>query len=75
MIVEKDKKMTALHRSDMLELIVEHAENQGLLTVPYQAGLSIMTDNQLAVELDRLEAIALSYLDMPANYGLGCSRN
>ena len=64
-----------MHRSDMLELIVEHAENQGLLTVPYQAGLSIMTDAQLAIELDRLEAIALSYLDMPANYGLGCSRN
>jgi hypothetical protein len=67
--------MTALHRSDMLELIVEHAENQGLLTIPYQAGLSIMSDNQLAVELDRLEAIAMSYCDMPANYGLGCSRN
>ena len=64
-----------MHRSDMLELIVEHAENQGLLTIPYQAGLLIMSDRLLAIELERLEAIALSYFDMPANYGLGCSRN
>lgn len=64
-----------MHRSDMLELIVEHAVQQGLLSVPYQAGLLIMTDTQLAIELERLEAIALSYCDMPANYGLGCSIN
>lgn len=48
-----------MHRSDLLELIVEHALNQGLLCVPYQAKISIMSDRELAIELERLEALAV----------------
>ena len=63
---EKDSKMTALHRSELLELIVEHAENQGLLSSAYQAKISIMSDQELAIELYHLECTALSYFDMPS---------
>jgi hypothetical protein len=58
-----------MNRSDTLELIVEHAENQGLTSYRYMMSLAAMTDAELNQELARLEAIAVDeYFDMPHQY-------
>jgi hypothetical protein len=59
---EKDAKMNMLEfqlpRADILELLLEHAENQGLTSYRYMMKLAAMTDNELDAELTRLEELA-----------------
>lgn len=47
-----------MNRSDTLELLLEHAENQGLTSYRYMMGLAAMTDAELSAELTRLEELA-----------------
>lgn len=47
-----------LPRADILELLLEHAENQGLTSYRYMMSLAAMTDNELDAELTRLEELA-----------------
>ena len=61
--------MTALTRPDTVALILEHAENQDLNSYRYVVALAGLSDEELAAELARLEAIAVdSYFDMPEQY-------
>lgn len=46
-------------RNDLLELILDHAMNQGLWSEVYIANLMAMSDLDLSVELGRLETIAV----------------
>lgn len=48
-----------MNRNDLLELILDHANNQGLWSEVYIANLMAMADIELAAELDRLETIAV----------------
>ena len=56
-------------RTETLQLLLEHAENQGLTSYRYMMSLAAMSDTELDAELSRLEAIAVdSYFDMPQCY-------
>ena len=55
---EKDSNMTALTRYDTMELILDHADNQGLTDESYIEFLNGLTDEQLDAELSRLEELA-----------------
>ena len=46
-------------RAETVALIVEHAENQGLTSYRYMMELACKTDDELLVELDRLETVAV----------------
>ena len=48
-----------MNRSDLLDLILDHADNQGLYSEDYIANLMAMDDTALSAELDRLETIAV----------------
>ena len=50
--------MTALTRYDTIELILDHADNQGLTDESYIEFLNGLTDEQLDAELTRLEELA-----------------
>jgi hypothetical protein len=52
------KNETKLIREDLLALIVEHAENQAILTNAYFARIMMMTEDKLEAELARLESLA-----------------
>ena len=55
-----------MNREDLLSLIVEHGENQGLLEDSWFAMVQTMTTDELEAYLDQLEAIAVyGYCDMP----------
>jgi len=55
-----------MNREDLLALIVEHAENQGLLEDSWFAMVQTMTNDELESYLDKLEVIAVyGYCDMP----------
>lgn len=56
-------------RTETLQLLLDHAENQGLTSYRYMMSLAAMSDTELDAELSRLEAIAVdSYFDMPQQY-------
>ena len=48
-----------MNRTETLELILDHADNQGLYSEDYISNLMAMDDIALAAELDRLETIAV----------------
>jgi predicted HTH domain antitoxin len=48
-----------MNRHDTIELIVDHAIQQGRYSANYMAELSAMTDTELDLELDRLEQLAI----------------
>jgi hypothetical protein len=48
-----------MNRNDILDLILDHAANQGLYSVDYITNLMAMDDIALAAELDSLETIAV----------------
>lgn len=55
-----------MNREDLLALIVEHAENQGLLEDSWFAMVQTMTNDELEIYLNKLESIAVyGYCDMP----------
>ena len=61
--------MTALTRTETVALILDHAEAQGLNSYRYVIDLACMSDQELATELDRREAVAVDgYFDMPQQY-------
>ena len=48
-----------MNREDLLALIVNHAEEQGVLDDAYWALIQGMVEDELVLELDRLEMIAI----------------
>ena len=52
-------------RTELVSLILDHAENQGLNSYRYVIDLACMSYTELATELARREAVALDYFDMP----------
>ena len=54
-----------MNRNDLIELILEHAINQGMYSEFYMNRLSGMNDSELSLELERVEDIAVNYCDMP----------
>jgi hypothetical protein len=55
-----------MNRNDTIELILEHAIQQGMYSQIYMDRLSGMNDAELNLELERVEDLAMNYCDMPS---------
>ena len=53
------------NRHDTIELILEHAIQQGVYSEMYMNRLSGMNDAELNLELERIEDVAINFCDMP----------